>query len=280
MTIITNRYKLDTVYRRRTQGSSSLGAEEVLELVIAVQSGLVGIDEKTANEVGLREHLSSPEIQKLVAGAACVRGSVDFTPFVVTGRRSVRVLSESALQARNELTEGYLSYVIAIALDFQGRGVELDDLIQLGNLGLMHAAEKYVPGESKFSTYSAFWIRYYISRGLEEVADISSAASLNAPVAENSDVELGDLLHGEDNVEVWLDEQNANIVSSLFSMLNDRHKRIAKMYYLDGLTYREIAPIIGITFQAVQQNIAKIADIFKQQLIQLDLHEHSGDVAA
>jgi RNA polymerase primary sigma factor len=62
--------------------------------------------------------------------------------------------------ARRRMIESNLRLVFTIARDFQGRGVDLLDLVQEGTLGLMKAVERYDwRREVKFSTYAAWWIR-------------------------------------------------------------------------------------------------------------------------
>ena len=68
--------------------------------------------------------------------------------------------------ARQKLAEGNLRLVVSLAKHYTGRGVPIMDLIQEGNMGLMHAAEKYDhTKENRFSTYAAWWIKEAL-RGL------------------------------------------------------------------------------------------------------------------
>jgi RNA polymerase primary sigma factor len=70
--------------------------------------------------------------------------------------------------ARHQLIEGNLRLVIAIARRYTGTGVPLLDLIQEGNLGLMHAAEKFDYRRGyRFGTYATWWIRQAISRAAD-----------------------------------------------------------------------------------------------------------------
>ena len=69
--------------------------------------------------------------------------------------------------ARTEFIESNLRLVIAVAKKYQGRGLDFEDLIQEGNLGVLKAAEKYDPSMGhRFSTYATYWIRQSITRAI------------------------------------------------------------------------------------------------------------------
>lgn len=73
--------------------------------------------------------------------------------------------------ARDRMITANLRLVVRIAKCYLGRGLPLEDLIEEGNLGLIHAVEKYNPSRLssagtpfRFSTYASFWIRQSIGR--------------------------------------------------------------------------------------------------------------------
>jgi len=69
--------------------------------------------------------------------------------------------------ARQRMIESNLRLVVSIARHYQNRGVPLDDLIEEGNLGLIHALEKFDPERGfRFSTYATWWIRQNIERAI------------------------------------------------------------------------------------------------------------------
>ena len=71
--------------------------------------------------------------------------------------------------ARQKLAEGNLRLVVSVAKHYTGRGVPIMDLIQEGNMGLMHAAEKYDhTKENRFSTYAAWWIKEAMQRAIDQ----------------------------------------------------------------------------------------------------------------
>jgi RNA polymerase nonessential primary-like sigma factor len=70
-------------------------------------------------------------------------------------------------EARQRMIEHNLRLVVSIAKNYLGRGLPMTDLIEEGNLGLMHAIEKFEPERGfRFSTYSSWWIRQHIERAI------------------------------------------------------------------------------------------------------------------
>lgn len=81
--------------------------------------------------------------------------------------RLARLVKQGDFDARQKMIEHNLRLVVNIAKHYINRGMALLDLIEEGNIGLIHALEKFDPERGfRFSTYATWWIRQSIERGI------------------------------------------------------------------------------------------------------------------
>jgi RNA polymerase primary sigma factor len=120
------------------------------------------------DEVGHADLLTSEEVIRL---AQCIeRGRAAAARPRQPGHQE---LIEAGERAKQRLIEANLRLVIHVARRYKGFETDLMDLIQEGNLGLIHAVEKYDYRKGyKFSTYAIWWIRQAITRALTEQAQM------------------------------------------------------------------------------------------------------------
>jgi RNA polymerase primary sigma factor len=121
-------------------------------------------------EIGQVDLLSSEEVTHLAQRIE--RGKAGKRQRSNAVQRPLREV-EDAAEAKRQLIEANLRLVLHVARKYKGFGVDLMDLVQEGNLGLMHAVEKFDYRKGyKFSTYATWWIRQYITRALAEQASM------------------------------------------------------------------------------------------------------------
>ncbi len=117
-----------------------------LELSRTVQQGLLAMDILKQVEKG-RKEITDDEKER-------------YNQYIIEGQ-----------DAREILIESNLRLVVSIAKRYLGRGMQFQDLIQEGNMGLMKAVTKFDPTKGfKFSTYATWWIRQAITRAIADQA--------------------------------------------------------------------------------------------------------------
>ena len=106
------------------------------------------------------------------------------------------------LRSRNKLIEGNLRFVVQVAKQYQGMGVQFEDLIGFGNIGLFEALARFDSSKKvKFITFAVWYIRAEINKALNDLGrvvrvpshktktEVQTIKSIHAPVGEDDDSE-------------------------------------------------------------------------------------------
>ncbi len=164
---------LFTKYRLCSKGVLSVG-DAVRELsrkfkqvrIVAKQREMLAVrrEESTSG----RSSLSPMDIEERISMELAETMGVGWETFDEI-LQEIELGREMAKQAKEALVRSNLRLVISVSKKFLNRGLQLPDLIQEGNIGLMKAVEKYDYTRGyKFSTYATWWIRQAITRGIAD----------------------------------------------------------------------------------------------------------------
>lgn len=113
--------------------------------------------------------VTTPEIELLEDVTQLYLTQIGAKPLLTPDEElaTARLVCQGDFAARQRMIEHNLRLVVNIAKHYLNRGIPLLDLVEEGNLGLIHALEKFDPERGfRFSTYATWWIRQNIERGI------------------------------------------------------------------------------------------------------------------
>ena len=180
-------------------------------------------------------------------------------------------------EAREQLIHAHLRMVVHIARQYQRPGIELLDIIQEGNIGLITAVDKFDPTQGhRLTTLAFYWINKHIQRFLNnELDDLVSldieindgtAILLLSDTIEDKGTILGDPTI--QNIETQMENQELQqLVHHLLSTLSPREQEVLKLLYgIDNypvLSRNEIAKIIGVREEQVSRIKTRALDALR-----------------
>ena len=182
-------------------------------------------------------------------------------------------------EARLRLIERNLRLVVYIAKRFDNTGVDLDDLISIGTIGLIKAVGSFRPDKNiKLATFASRCIENEILMHLRKTSRLKAEVSLDEPLNVDWDgnvLLLSDVLGTEpDGIykDVELSAEKEMLRES-FSKLPERERRIVELRFgLDGReekTQKEIAEMMGISQSYISRLEKKIVSSLKKDIAKL-----------
>ena len=190
--------------------------------------------------------------------------------------RTLRELAEGSESAKQLLIEHNLRLVVYIARRFENTGINLEDLISIGTIGLIKSVNTFDCEKNiKLATYASRCIENEILMFLRKTGSHKAEVSLSEPLNtdwDGNELLLSDVL-GTDNDMVMRpleDDVDRQLLSDALSKLSEREKTIITMRFgLSGvkeLTQKEVADLMGISQSYISRLEKRIIVRLKREM--------------
>ncbi len=183
------------------------------------------------------------------------------------------------VDAKNQLIERNLRLVVYIAKKFDNTGIDIEDLISVGTIGLIKAVNSFKSDKKiKLATYASRCIENEILMYLRKVVRRRFEISLDEPLNVDSDgneLLLGDVL-GTDSDMIYNDIEGGverDLLKKAITKLSKREQEIVSMRFgLDGaeeITQKEVADLMGISQSYISRLEKKIILRLKKEITKM-----------
>lgn len=189
----------------------------------------------------------------------------------------LKKLMNKDVDAKNTLVEKNLRLVVYIAKKFENSGINIEDLISIGTIGLMKGINSYkLEKNIKLATYASRCIENEILMYLRKNNKIRSEISIDEPInidSEGNDLALSDILGTDIDIifKSVEDSDNKKVLNTAIKKLNEREKIIMQMRYgfngIDELTQKEVADKLGISQSYISRIEKKVINHLKKNFI-------------
>ena len=193
--------------------------------------------------------------------------------------RELLLLSNGDTGVKDRLIEHNLRLVVYIARRFENTGVDLEDLVSVGSIGLIKAINSFRADKNiKLATYASRCIENEILMHLRKTVKIKAEVSFDEPI--NSDYEGNELLlsdvMGTDGDVVYKKIEGSvenDLLIRALSKLGAREREIMEMRYglkgEDELTQREVADKLGISQSYISRLEKKIINRLQKEFAKM-----------
>ena len=181
--------------------------------------------------------------------------------------------------ARSELIEHNLRLVVYIARKFENTGINIEDLISIGTIGLIKAVNTFRADKNiKLATYASRCIENEILMYLRKIGSQRTEVSFDEPLNtdwDGNELLLSDIL-GTDEDEVCRpleDDAEKHILMEAIGTLNEREREIIMLRFglLGGREYtqKEVADMLGISQSYISRLEKRIIDRLRHEMLRL-----------
>ncbi len=207
-------------------------------------------------------------------------GGSDILPPPLKGQEEVaalHALEQGSEEAKQRLIEHNLRLVVFIARRFENTGVNLEDLISIGTIGLIKAIGTYQRGKNiKLATYASRCIENEILMYIRKIANQKSEISLDEPINmdyDGNELLLSDILGtDEDTVLRPLeDDVDLQLLRQALGELPPREREIVELRFgLNGrkeLTQKDVAEKMGISQSYISRLEKRIMERLRREIL-------------
>ncbi len=207
-------------------------------------------------------------------------GGSDVLPPPLKGaeeQQALEALERGEEAAKQRLVEHNLRLVVYIARRFENTGVNLEDLISIGTIGLMKAIGTYrLDKKIKLATYASRCIENEILMHIRKISNQRMEVSLDEPInmdCDGNELLLADILGTDEDMILRPLEEDADlcVLRQALEELPDRDREIVNMRFgLGGFeekTQKEVAQIMGISQSYISRLEKRIMARLKKELI-------------
>lgn len=168
-------------------------------------------------------------------------------------------------EAQEKLVKHNLRLVVYWAKKYMGLGLDFEDLVQEGNLGLIRASKNYDYTKGKFSMYASYNIRAAILKALDKTGKLETV-SLEKKIGNDEDIELGDFLADETVKSVEEEILETTTVRNHSSMyknvkemeVSDSVNQYIFMQLLEGTNHEVIRKNLGISEKEFEERMSEL----------------------
>lgn len=207
-------------------------------------------------------------------------GGTDVLPPPLKGEeeyRTLQALEEGDETAKQRLVEHNLRLVVYIARRFESTGINLEDLISIGTIGLIKAIGTYrLEKKIKLATYASRCIENEILMHIRKISNQKAEISLDEPInmdCDGNELLLSDILGTEEDMILrpLEDDVDLCVLRQALGELPEREREIVLMRYgLEGrkeLTQKEVAQKMGISQSYISRLEKRILQRLKKEFI-------------
>ncbi|NDO45875.1 RNA polymerase sporulation sigma factor SigE [Clostridium sp. MD294] len=218
--------------------------------------------------------------RKKLGGIFYIGGSDVFPPPLKTEEEAIlleQLGGEDDVKVKSVLIERNLRLVVYIARKFENTGVNVEDLISIGTIGLIKAINTFNPEKKiKLATYASRCIENEILMYLRRNSKTKSEVSIDEPLNvdwEGNELLLSDIL-GTDADVIYKDieeEVDRDLLSKAMEKLSQRERKIVEMRFgilpeTTEKTQKEVADLLGISQSYISRLEKKIIGRLKKEM--------------